>query len=241
MRTIYFAAVPDTPSLLPAVFRPLNRYIEGVLITDSGWMLGSTPDRRTLVEYVTIISANSLALPGILLWNWTIYDLVALYWGESGIIILIALLAIMLFGTESEQATGQSFVPSRNALKNRAELTAGVALVFCFFWLIHGAFIGAIRKEFPFATVALDVKLAAVSSVLAVLAVSHVVRVCLTLSRLAQWQTIGSQRVQSIFDRTVKLQVGLLSTMFVTLAVGFPRPLLVVVVLGKVLYDLWVE
>lgn len=207
-------------------------------------MLGSTPDWRTLVEYVTIISANSLALPGILLWNWTIYDLVALYWGESGIIILIALLAIMLFGTEderNEQATDQSFVPSRTALKNRAELTAGVALVFCFFWLIHGAVIGAIRKEFPFATVALDVKLAAVSSVLAVLAVSHVVRVCLTLYLSAQWQTIGSQRVQDIFDRTVKLQVGLLSTMFVTLAVGFPRPLLVVVVLGKVLYDLWVE
>jgi hypothetical protein len=205
-----------------------------------------------LLGYVTILSANLLAVPAIFLWDWTIYDLLVLYWGESGIIILAAMLSILLFGAEKDDDnqnddgkqnddSKQETEQPRDELKSRVVLAGSVALAFGFFWLMHGAFIGAIRKEFPFETVALDAKIAAVSAVLAVLAVSHAIRLCLDIYQSRQREKLGVNRTQNIFDRTFKLQIGLLSTAFVTAAVGFPWPLLVVVVAGKVLYELSVE
>lgn len=211
----------------------------------------TTLSHDNLLGYVTILSANLIAVPAIFLWDWTIYDLLVLYWGESGVIILTAVLSILLFGAEekddnqddstqdgdSKQKTEQPL----GELKSRATLAGSVALAFGLFWLGHGAAIGAIRKEFPFETVALDAKIAAVSTVLAVLAVSHAIRLCLDFYQSQRREQLGVNRTQNIFDRTFKLQIGLLSTAFVTAAVGFPWPLLVVVVLGKLLYELSVE
>ena len=119
---------------------------------------GRPPDASSPVAVGALVVANLLPLAGVLWFGWGVFDVLAVYWVESGVVGLLNVPKILLARGESEgDATFTATVngrpldlsgPDESALVDGPRVYAANVPVAAFFvvhygifWVVHGVFV----------------------------------------------------------------------------------------------------
>ena len=120
--------------------------------------LGRPPGASSSVAVGSLVVANLLPLAGVLWFDWRVFDVLAIYWVESGVVGLLNVPKILLARGESED--GATFAatlngrpldvsgPAESALVDGPHVYAANVPVAAFFvlhygifWVVHGVFV----------------------------------------------------------------------------------------------------
>lgn len=103
--------------------------------------------RYSPVHLATLVGANLVPLVGVVWWNWSVLEILVVYWLESGIIGLFNVARILLAEGEPGESAVSVRVMSVPINQDTAEPWRSVALVTGFlglyglFWVGHGFFV----------------------------------------------------------------------------------------------------
>lgn len=86
--------------------------------------------RPGALALATVVAGHLLPLAGVFLWGWQVFDLLLIYWIESGVVGLVTVARIL------------AWRPVGTAPWRQVAVKAAAALLFCvhygLFWLLHG-------------------------------------------------------------------------------------------------------
>ena len=114
--------------------------------------------RSAPVAVAALVGANLLPLAGVTLWGWSVFEVLLLYWLESGVVGALNVPKILLAAGSDDGATAPSDglvdwqvegLPTDWVAGRSGPLdNLGTALFFVFhygvFWVVHGAFVFAL-------------------------------------------------------------------------------------------------
>jgi hypothetical protein len=193
----------------------------------------SQPASRLPSSAVFLILANLVPLIGALAWDWSILEIVAVYWAEN---LVIGLFTIFRLFTVAVPGTEKGNLPAKMAI------SAFFTVHYGMFCLVHGVFVFALLGDgngidspsAVFALFAGPLKWA----VLALL-VSH------GFSFFANYLGPGENLATSVpeqmgapYPRIIVLHLAIIFGAFAVQALGSPVALLAILVIGKTLLDL---
>ncbi|WP_435179584.1 DUF6498-containing protein [Halorussus sp. AFM4] len=119
------------------------------------------PSRRASSPFAVaaLLAANLLPLAGVLWWDWSVFEVLLLYWLESGVVGAFNVPKILLAeGTGTANSTGDSprlvewevegvpteWFEDRSGPAGRAGLAGFFVLHYGIFWAVHGVFVFAL-------------------------------------------------------------------------------------------------
>lgn len=206
-----------------------------------------------------LIAVNLLPLAGVLFWNWSLFQVVALYWLENLIIGAINLLKMLVSSPDPAAFTPgnpshlphQLTTPGGRIANNASKvfLIPFFTVHYGMFCLAHGVFIGALLgKDSPVPSGGLFSHLPSLLSraladggliAAAGLAVSHLVSfVHHFILRGEYRRTAAPMLMAAPYGRIVVLHLAIIFGAWLILALGSPLALLGLLVAGKTVLDL---
>ena len=177
--------------------------------------------------------ANLVPLFGAIFWDWSIIEIVLLYWAENLVIGLFTILRIM---TVSPPESSPAMLPAKLGLSAFFTVHYGI---FC---LVHGVFIvvllgGDRGIAGPFEIPA--VFSGSLTWALLALIVSHAVSFIWNyLGKGENRETDLNAQMFTPYPRIIVLHLAILFGAFVVMAFGQPVLLLAILVVGKTVLDL---
>ncbi|MHC5063285.1 MAG: DUF6498-containing protein [Planctomycetota bacterium] len=209
------------------------------------------------VSVLGLILANLLPVCGVVFFEWRLFDVLAVYWVESGIIAFYTLLR-MAICTNMSGPKGTVMAGSLHETKRGEILASTVAKIFmmpffCFhfgmFMFVHGIFLVALTREGN-PGLAFESPLAFLANLLdppdsdgfrfAVigLTISHGLSFFLNYLRKGEYRTATLQRLMMApYGRVMVMHITLIAGAFLSLALGEPFYLLLILVLLKTIAD----
>jgi hypothetical protein len=203
---------------------------------------------------LALIGANLLPLAGVLFGGWTVWEVLLVYWIESGIVGLFSVPRILLAAGSSANSTFSMTINGRPVDVSGPETPVDglhvypenvpIAGFFCLhygiFWVVHGVFVlsfplfvGGVEGGTLFGT------LAAVGLAVAGLLVSHGVSFVTNYVGRAEYRhTSAGERMSVPYGRVVVLHVTIILGAFLVGSLGSPLPALVLLVVLKTAIDL---
>lgn len=195
--------------------------------------LPSQPASPPRSSAVFLILANLIPLAGALAWDWSILEIVAVYWAEN---LVIGLFTICRLFTVAVPGTEKGAIPAKIAV------SAFFTLHYGMFCLVHGVFVFALLGDGSgihspsavFALFAGPLKWAVLA-----LVVSHGFSFFTNyLGRGENLATTVPEQMAAPYPRIVVLHLAILFGAFAVQALGSPVFLLAILVVGKTLLDL---
>lgn len=213
------------------------------------------PRDSTLPALLALVGANLLPLAGVLFGGWTVWEVLVVYWIESGIVGLFSVPRILLASGSSDDSGLSLTINGRpvdvsgpenpvDGLRVYPE-NVPIAGFFCLhygiFWVVHGVFV----LSFPlFATGGVGGlggllgTLSAVALAVVGLVVSHGVSLVTNyVGREEYRHTSAGERMSAPYGRVVALHVTIIAGGFLVGSLGNPLPALVLLVVLKVAID----
>jgi hypothetical protein len=213
------------------------------------------PRDSTLPALLALVGANLLPLAGVLFGGWTVWEVLVVYWIESGVVGLLTLPRILLAAGASDDSSFSLSINGRPVDVSGPEhpvdglhvypQNVPIAGFFCLhygiFWVVHGVFVlsvplfvgGAGGVGGLLGTLS-TVGLAAVGLLL-----SHGVSfVTNYVGREEYRHTSAGERMSAPYGRVVVLHVTIILGAFLVGSLGSPLPALVLLVVLKTGIDL---
>ena len=206
-----------------------------------------------------LIAVNLIPLAGVLFWNWSLFQIVALYWLENLIIGAINLLKMGVSSPDAAAFTPENTPQSLRRLpapgdKSANNVTKAFLMPFFtfhygMFCLVHGVFISVLLgKDSPVpegglfgAFPSLISRALADGGLIAAvgLAVSHLVSFGHHFILRGEYRRTAAVLLMAApYGRIVVLHVAIIFGAWLILALGRPLALLVLLVAGKTVLDL---
>ena len=182
---------------------------------------------------VFLILANLIPLIGALAWDWSILEIVAVYWAEN---LVIGLFTIFRLFTVAVPGTEKGAIPAKIAI------SAFFTVHYGMFCLVHGVFVFALLgngcgmdwASSVFAVFAGPLKWAVLA-----LVVSHGFSFFANyLGRGENLATTIPEQMAAPYPRIVVLHLAIIFGAFAVQALGSPVFLLALLIVGKTLLDL---
>ncbi len=213
---------------------------------------------RDSVSVAFLIVSNFLPLLGVFAFGWRVFDIVLLYWLENVIIGVFNVIKIVTCMPQQEQASAGT-TDKQRASANAVTMQGGVHAIKLFlvpfftfhyglFCTVHGVFIIALLgddqlgQEFPL-WVALDMLKHPGFAIAAIgLIASHGVSLIKNYYMRGEYKkTHPIILLFSPYARIVILHIAILLSAFLTLAIGSPIWMLLLLVIGKTAVDLFIH
>jgi hypothetical protein len=216
------------------------------------------PRDSTLPALLALVGANLLPLAGVLFGGWTVWEVLLVYWIESGIVGILTLPRILLAAGSSDESTFSMTINGRPVDVSGPENPVDglhvypehvpIAGFFCMhygiFWVVHGAFVLSLPQFVGDAGGVGGVggllgTLSTVGLAVAGLVVSHGVSLVTNyVGREEYRHTSAGERMSAPYGRVVVLHVTILFGAFLVGSLGSPLPALVLLVVLKLGIDL---
>ena len=109
----------------------------GALLPGRADRLASSP-----LALAVLVGANAVPLLAVLLWDWTVYEVVLFYWVENGVVGALNLPKILVASGGSGESDGPGRLPSFEDV-SAGNVVAAAFFVFHYgvFWVVHGVFV----------------------------------------------------------------------------------------------------
>ena len=216
------------------------------------------PRDSTLPALLALVGANLLPLGGVLFAGWTVWEVLVVYWIESGIVGLFSVPRILLAAGSSDESTFSMTINGRpvdvsgpeNPVDGLHVYPANVPIAgfFCMhygiFWVVHGTFV----LSFPvFAggvggvggVSGLVGTLGTIGLAVAGLVLSHGVSLVTNyVGREEYRHTSAGERMSAPYGRVVALHLTIIFGAFLVGSLGSPLPALVLLIVLKIGIDL---
>jgi hypothetical protein len=207
---------------------------------------------------LALVGANLLPLAGVVFGGWTVWEVLVVYWIESGIVGLFSLPRILLAAGSSDDSSFSLTINGRPVDVSGPEhpvdglhvypQNVPIAGFFCMhygiFWVVHGVFVLSLPL---FAGAVGGVggvggllgTLSTVGLAVAGLVVSHGVSLATNyVGREEYRHTSAGERMSAPYGRVVALHVTIIFGAFLVGSLGSPLPALVLLVVLKTGIDL---
>lgn len=184
---------------------------------------------RLLQTSIVLVLVNLIPLAGALVWSWSVFEIVLLYWMENLVVGLYALLRIQLAGG-----------PPFRFDVGRVFLGLFFVVHYGMFCLVHGVFVFALlgREQVNSISGAIDLAFTLRWAILAIF-LSH--GYSFVRHYLLGGESVGGDppnEMQRPYPRMIVLHVAIIFGAFAVQALGSPMGLLLILVIGKTLLDL---
>ncbi len=213
-------------------------------------LIGGPLLSRTTV--VALVAANLVPLIGVLVWNWSVFEIVFVYWAENLIIGLMVLLKIIFSQGEVTARGGAKNMKSPAAEQSgRAAVIAGGTKLFLVpFFIVHYGIFCAGHGTFLFTFFGRDDSSLAIDSVadvlttplqiaLGALFISHLFSFFRNYIGAGEYQRLSPpQLMMSPYKRIVILHVAIILGAALTEFLGSPVGVLVILVAAKIVLDI---
>jgi hypothetical protein len=207
-------------------------------------MLSAARAASRTTALVLLIASNAIPLVGVLLWGWSLFSILVMYWLESGVVGILNIPRIAI--AEGREAPTET--SSRGIVK--AGMIPFFVLHYGIFWLVHGLFVlvmplfvaaGSLSRDGgsdPFANVGPGISAEQVLIGFAGLVVYHVAAFYFT--REESRRRSPTQQMFAPYGRVVVLHLTILFGAFLVFQTGQPIVYVALLVGLKTLIDLGV-
>lgn len=215
------------------------------------------------VSLIVLIAANLLPVAGVLVWDWSIFEIVVLYWFENVVIGAFNILKILICSpdpeSDSQSSTKRDQMPDylRPTSASRSLQHAGKLFLIPFFTFhygmfcfVHGVFVVALlggeggksmSSGDPFTGMAeMLAGLAGSGAVWFVLAIigSHLFSFVTNYIAKGEYRRITPPELMAApYGRIVVLHIAIIFGAFAVEAMGSPVFLLILLIVGKIIVD----
>lgn len=216
--------------------------------------LGRPPSASSPVAVSALVVANLFPLAGVLWFGWGVFDVLTVYWVESGIIGLLNVPKILLArGKNEDDSTFAATIngrpldlsgPDRSTFVDGPRVYAAnvpVAVFFVLhygiFWIVHGVFVLFGLPEFAGALVGrIDVGAALLGS--AVMGASHGGSFVVNFVGREEYRDVSSaQQMSAPYRRVFVLHLTIVLGAFLVVSFGSPVVLVALLVVLKTGFD----
>lgn len=204
--------------------------------------------QRHKLSVAALIAANCVPLLGVLLFGWSTFQIVLLYWFENVVLGVVNVLKMLACSPDPTLVKPQHEMPAEG--ENNPLLTHSPKLFFVPFFIVHYGIFCGVHVVFVFALLSgggpfgkgdsasdelsLNLLIAALA-----FTGSHVVSFFANyLGREEYRRTTLPDLMQAPYPRMVVLHVAIVLGAFATIALGSPLFLLLILIVGKTLLDL---
>lgn len=214
-----------------------------------------------------LVAANFLPLAGVVWWGWSVFEVLLLYWLESGVVGALNVPKILLAeGTESTtpdsggmfewrvEGVPTEWLARQSETAERVGLGAFFVVHYGIFWVVHGVFVFALplfalRGQFGggpfgvggngFANWSLQTSPATFLLAVGSMVVSHGVSLMANFLRGGEYRTVSPDRqMMRPYGRVMVLHMTIVFGAFLVASLGSPLPALVLLVALKTVFDL---
>lgn len=213
-------------------------------------MIAPRREPPSSLAVVGLLAANFLPLAGVLWWGWSVFEVLVVYWLESGIVGALNVPRILLAAGD-ERGDGSNVVLRINGRVVRPGDTgspwdnvglAGFFLVhYGIFWVVHGVFVFVLPLFAPGTAAEWygDASLATILLAAGSLLVSHAASfVTNYLWREEYRETTPGEQMFAPYGRVVVLHVTIIFGAFLIAMFGTPTVALVLLIALKTVVDL---
>lgn len=205
----------------------------GALLPGRADRLASSP-----LALAVLVGANAVPLLAVLLWGWTVYEVVLFYWVENGVVGALNLPKILVASGGSGESDGPGRLPSFEDV-SAGNVVAAAFFVFHYgvFWVVHGVFVfvlaGFLGASGPFEVPWVPVALAA-----GTMLVSHGVSFWRNYLAGGEYREVSAgEQMHRPYGRVVALHVTIVLGAFAVAALGSPLAVLLLLVGLKTVFD----
>jgi hypothetical protein len=188
------------------------------------------------IAALLLIVVNLIPLFGVLLFGWSLFSIMLLYWLENGIIGFFNIFKIAL-----ARAPGSGFTINRRPVSpsNKELRIIFFILHYGLFWTVHGVFVFVFFGLSSSSGLFGSVGLRGVAIAAAALFLSHGVSFFVNFLGKEEYRTVSPDRqMTEPYSRVVVLHVTILAGGFLADSLGAPLAALVLLVLLKTVIDL---
>lgn len=190
-------------------------------------------DPKLRLSGLFLIGANLIPLLGAILWDWSILEIVSVYWAEN---LVIGVFTVFRLFTVHPQDSGPG------AWATRIGLSAFFTFHYGIFCLVHGAFVFSLLGEgrgFPGWSNVAPLFQGTMKWAMLALIVSHGVSFFWNyLGRGENRESSFDAQMMAPYPRIVVLHLAILFGAFAIQLLGQPLALLLILVIGKTVLDL---
>lgn len=199
--------------------------------------------RSSPAAIAALLVTNVIPLVGVLLWGWSLFAILLLYWIENGVVGAINVPKIARAeAPEPEQPSGRaSFGRRRRVPMSRAALVPFFVFHYGLFWLVHGVFVFAFFGFGPFSEpdAAAGISSSGLASAAVALAASHALSYRVNYLGREEYRRVSpGGQMMSVYGRVVVLHLTILLGGAAISYLGHPAAAMAVMVIVKTVIDL---